>query len=183
MLDETGVVDTENTTEESDLNLDGQVEDQNTNDTDYKSLYEKEVEEHGKTKEVASNQKIRAEKAERTLKEPPKESKEEVKAPELSGKDLYALVEAKVPQDDVDEVLEYAKFKNIPVAKALESPVVKATLAHKAEVRKSAQATNTGPSSRGVTKASDDILLANARKGILPENEEDIQRLIALTVK
>lgn len=98
----------------------------------------------------------------------------------LSQKDLLALVKADVPEDDVDEVLEYASFKKIPVAEALKTDVIKTLLSKKAEARNLANATNTGSSRKSNATASDDVLLSKANKGELPTNEDDIARLFRL---
>lgn len=138
-----------------------------------------------KAEELAKNQKIRAEKAEKlakSLKEK-EEEKPEAKAPtagELSSKDLYALMEAKVPQDDIDEVREYAQLKKISIAEALKTSIVKSILSEKAEQRKSAEASNTGGSKRGSGKVTDEALLAKAAKGEMPDSDEEIQRLYKL---
>lgn len=95
----------------------------------------------------------------------------------LSIKDLLALTENKVSEDDIDEVVEYAKFKKISISEALKSPVVKATLADKAQIRASASAAHTGSAKRGSTRLSEDALLDKARKGDMPESEDDIARL------
>lgn len=133
-----------------------------------------------KAEELAQNYKIRAEKAERLAKavktsEPQKQTPT---AGELGTKDLYALMEAKVPQDDIDEVTEYARFKGISVAEALKSNVVKTMLSDKAEMRNTAQASNVGTARRGSAKVSDEVLLSKASKGELPDNEEDMMRVI-----
>ena len=172
-------------TEDTDLYSDeapivSDEEEDEGDEIDYKSKYEAEAVAREKAEEVARNQKIRAEKAEgkRVEKPAPSENKNE-----LSTKDLYALMEAKIPQADIDEVIEYAKLKNIPLTEAIQSNVVKAILADKAEHRASADATNTGAARRGSSKVSDETLLANANKGIVPEDDEGMKRLIALTTK
>lgn len=130
-----------------------------------------------KAQELANNYKIRAEKAERKSKEP--EQKQVTrKESDLSTMDIIALSKANLEQDDVAEVLEYAKFKGISVQEALKSSVVKATIQEKNEMRNTALATNTGGSRRSTGKVSDETLLSNAKKGIMPESDEDMARLI-----
>ena len=48
----------------------------------------------------------------------------------------------------------------------------------KNEMRNTALATNTGGSRRSTGKVSDETLLSNAKKGIMPESDEDMARLI-----
>ena len=98
----------------------------------------------------------------------------------LSPLDIIAISKADIAEDDISEVLDFAKYKGISVSEALKSPVVKNTLAQKKEERTVAQATNTGSARRGTSKVTDDKLLANANSGILPESDEDIARLYQL---
>ena len=112
------------------------------------------------------------------------QTKEEPKAPisqeKLTNADLLAIVKADVPEDDIEVVTEYATIKKISVKEALATPLVKSMLAEKAEQRATAEAANTGAARRGNSKVSDTELLSNANKGIMPESEEDIKRLIAI---
>ena len=101
----------------------------------------------------------------------------------LTTDDVFTLVKANVPQEDVNDVKEYAKLKGITIAEALNSNVVKTILADKAEQRKVAEGTNTNAGARGSGKLSDGELLANAEKGNLPDSTEDMQRLITLRKK
>lgn len=134
-----------------------------------------------KHEKAYNDTKTRAEKAEAELKKvkPPVEKKADDAS--LSTKDFYALNKANVPEEDVDDVLEYARFKNIPVADALKSSVVKATLAEKAEVRRTAQATNTRSTRSQNMQADGASIIANAKtKGeeALPEaGTEDAEAL------
>lgn len=130
-----------------------------------------------KAEELRDNYKIRAEKAENKSKQT-KESPKQTQG-DLSSKDLYALMEAKVPQEDIDEVTEYAKFAKISVADALKNNVVKTILKEKAEMRNVAEATNTGTARRTTGKMSEDALLDKASKGEMPESDDEIARLIA----
>lgn len=142
--------------------------------------------EYEKAMELANNYKIRAEKAEKKAKEKSDTSDVSTSQPKseaVSLTDQYALLNAKVPVEDVQDVIDYATFKGISVAEALQSSVVKNTLAEKAEYRVTAAAANTGSSKRGSGRTSDEALLANAAKGIIPESDEDINRLIALKAK
>lgn len=124
-----------------------------------------------KAKELAENYKVRAEKAEKGKKvevKPAPISKEQ----SLSTKDVIALAKADIDDDDVEEVLEYARFKKIPVSEALKSSVVKATLAERVEMRKTAQATHTGAVKKGGAKLTGEAILAKAEKGELPTSDD-----------
>ena len=138
-----------------------------------------------KTQQAYENQKKRAEKAESRKSEDGKDNKKVEqpkkisKSDELSPKDLYALMENKVPKDDIDDVVQYAKFSKISVEQALETDFVTRLLADKAEKRATARATNIGASSRGAGKPSGSSLLNNAiTKGEIPDDDEDLDRMI-----
>lgn len=144
-----------------------------------KSLKE-QAEKAKKAEELANNYKIRAEKAEQGNKNKPVIGEGTPKTPEMSSKDLMALMNAKISEEDVDDIVDYAKYKGISVAEALKSDVVKSTLEKKAEQRKIADATNIGTGRRSSAKIPDDVLLSNSLKGIMPESDEDLARLISL---
>ena len=129
-----------------------------------------------KAEELANNYKIRAEKAEKA-KVAPAPNKPAVQATAYTLEDQIAILKADVPVEDISVVQEYANFKKIPLAEAVKSPIVKAELAERKELRTSAQAANVGSSKRGSGKVTDDMLIANAGKGQLPESEDDMIRL------
>ncbi len=107
------------------------------------------------------------------------EKKDEVKA-ELSQSDLITLTRSDLHEDDIPEVMEYAKLKGVSVKEALASSVVKAILETNKEARTVADATNTGKTAKTTSGTSDDELMANAKKGIMPESDEDMSRLAKL---
>jgi len=110
--------------------------------------------------------KVRAERAERQAKQAVKaEVKPEAQKVSMSNHDFLALVNAKIHEDDIVEVEDYAKFKGISIAEALKISTVKTLLAEKEEMRKVANATNTGNARRSSTKPSSDTVLSNARSG------------------
>lgn len=138
-----------------------------------------------KANELARNQKIRAEKAEKELKKLVKESpvQKSVNQGELSSTDLIAVINAKVSEDDLGEVKDYAKLKNISVSEALKTGFIKSLLADKEEQRQVAQATNVSNNRRGSTKMSEENLEAEALKGNMPDNEDDLRRLLTYRLK
>jgi len=99
---------------------------------------------------------------------------------QISQTDFYALIKADVPEEDFSDVVDYAKLKNISIAEALKSTIVKSVLAEKKEVRNVAEGTHTGGGTRGSGKMSDEKLMENASKGIMPESDEDMSRLVSL---
>lgn len=159
------VADDSNTAEEVDLDITENTEEtvEETEDVDWKTLAQKE-------KERADNLKIRAEKAERLAKATPKAQES------VASRDLIALMNAKVHEDDISEVEDYAKYRGISIAEALKTNMVKTILAEKAEQRNVAIATNTGPARKGSVKLSDDTLLKNASEGKL---SDDVDALVA----
>lgn len=98
----------------------------------------------------------------------------------ITQSDVIAIIKSDVPEEDIDDVVEYATLKKISVAEALKSNIVKTILADKAEQRKIADGTSTGGGKRGNAKLSDESLMADAENGKFPEKDEDIQRLIRL---
>ena len=131
-----------------------------------------------KQKEYAQNQKIRAEKAERLAKTPKVEVKPDASKPNMSTRDYIALVNAKINEEDIQEVEDYAKYKGISIADALKVGVVKSLLAEKEEMRKTAQATNVSNARRSSAQVSPETILAKARKGDVPDGEDEIEKLV-----
>lgn len=135
-----------------------------------------------KAEELANNYKIRAEKAEKAQKQVQKAPEAPVSS-DLSTKDTIALMNAKVHEDDIDEIVDFAKFKGMSVSDALKNDVVKTILSTKTEQRTVAEATNTGTSRRSSAKVSDESLVANASAGKLPESDDEIERLLRAKLK
>ena len=157
----------ETDTQES-LNPDSEVETEKPTEESETSTDEVNAE-LKKAKEYAQNQKIRAEKAEQELKALKKTPKEEKETPtEFSPKDYLALSQAGVPADDLDEVMDFAKYKGISIHEALKSTYIKTTLKEKAEERKSAEATSVGASRKPSSKATGEALLEKLEKNELP---------------
>lgn len=116
------------------------------------------------------------------LKNPPKakvdaDGGNKGKQADLSTEDIYGLMEAKVPKEDIGEVRDYANLKGLTIAEALNAPMVKSILADKAEQRRTAAATQGKGGQRGAGKVSGETLLEKARKGELPEGDADIEKL------
>ena len=128
-----------------------------------------------KAKEIAQNQKIRAEKAEAQLKALKEAPKPIEKQNDMSLKDIRALQD--VHDEDVDDILDYAKYKGISTAEAKKSPAMIALLKSKEEDRKTAQAANSGGGKRGTTQVSDERILEDFSRGKVSENDDDIARL------
>lgn len=126
------------------------------------------AEEAKKQKGLADNYKIRAEKAERKEKGSDDDNKDDKKKDEISSKDLYALMNAEVPEEDIEEVQKAAKVLEKSIPEALKDDMVKSVLKRKAEERITANAANTVTSRRTNATVSDDTLVTNLAKGEVP---------------
>ncbi len=101
----------------------------------------------------------------------------------LSLKDQLALSQSGVSPDDLDEIVDFAKFKKISLTEALKSPTMKTILAEKAEERRTAAATQT-KGARGVQKPSGEDLLAHAeRTGEVPDTDEGMKDLFLARIQ
>lgn len=132
-----------------------------------------------KAEQLALNQKIRAEKAEKLVK-----STQRVETPNLSTKDAIALMEHKIKEEeDIEEVENWAKFKGISIAQALKSDELKAVLNIKAEKRGSARATNTGSARHSPSNLTEAQLMQKAiRTREIPESSEDMDKLVKAVI-
>lgn len=121
-----------------------------------------------KNAEVADNYKVRAEKAEKAAPKEKKEDKKEDKD-DLTLDDMYTLLQANVPGEDLEEVNRMAKVLNKPIAEAINDDLVQGALQKRAEERTTAAATDTGGGTGGVHTVTGDQVLAEANKGNMPE--------------
>lgn len=133
---------------------------------EFTALTEK-ANEADKQKELANNYKIRAEKAEAAGKVIVEKNPND-----LSPKDALLLAKAAVDLEDVDEVLEYAKFKKVSIQDALKSPMLTAMLSERKEERETAQATATGKQRTETPAITEAAILSKAEKGELPKEED-----------
>jgi hypothetical protein len=103
----------------------------------------------------------------------------QAKSDNLSSKDLIALMNNKVHEDDVQEVVDFAKFKGLSVAEAIKHSTMRTVLAENSEKRNTAEATHTGRSRSGNMRASEDTLFSKARKtGEIPDSRDDLDRML-----
>ena len=136
------------------------------------TLESKEVEsneELTKAQEVANNQKIRAEKAEKELKalkaNKPEEKEETPKNTSgLSNEDLLALTDVK-NKDDRKFLIEKAKEMGKTVEALQDDPYMQAALKTMSEERATADATNTGKSSRGSSGQTNEAIVEAMKAG------------------
>lgn len=139
-----------------------------------KEILSVEFERLSKADELAKNYKTRAEKAEAEAKKQKQPTGEETpknaQQGDLSSKDLFALMKSNVHEDDIEEVVEYAKFKKITVAEALKTPLMQSTLKDNDEKRKTADATNTNSVRSSKKTVSAQQILKDARDGKIPDS-------------
>ena len=142
------------------------------------SLKEK-ADKAAKAEELAKNYKIRAEKAEALA----KKSTEKItsKNEQMSLKDIRALQD--VPDEDIDEVVDFAKFKGVSIAEAKNNPVIQTLLKTKAEERATAQAANVKKSQRGASGVSEDDLISKVNKMEEMSDEEMEQAAKAIIAR
>lgn len=166
-------------------NSQGQNDDDQNNDDgdDGEDTVEALKAKNAKLQKAYEDQKKRAEKAEGKSSDNKDTKKVDVKkttkADDLTPKDLYSLMENKVPKEDVDDVVQYARFSKISIDDALDSDFVKRLLADKAEKRATARATNIGYNRRGTGKVSEQALLQKAsQNGEIPDDDAELDRLI-----
>lgn len=127
-----------------------------------------------KHKELADNYKVRAEKAEDKAKKgdtTPNKDDETSKKDEdsLSTTDIYALVKAEVPEEDVEEVLKASKLLGKSIAESLKDDVVISILATKQEQRDTVKATSTDNKRSTTKKISGAEVLKKMSTGEMPE--------------
>jgi len=123
-----------------------------------------------KAEELAQNQKLRAEKAERKAK-----GSTEIKEG-LSDTDILFLAKTNIHDDDVSDVIRWAKNDGISVKEAYAQ--FKPILDTRTEERTSASVTHTKGGARGTNKVSGEDLLRKAeRTGEVPDTDEGMMAL------
>ena len=166
-----------------DENLNSETEDTEADEVDVEALQEQNKKLFARAKEAEAKLK---EKAKVLPKEAPKEEPKEDKERKLSDSDIITLAKANIHDDDLPEVLDYARFKNMTVAQALKSPVIQSTLSTRAEERKTAEATQTRVTKKGAkTDNTADLTRKVLEKGEFPENlsDDDMEKLAEAAVR
>ena len=111
-------------------------------------------------------------------KKPEAEKEPEKSGDNLSTMDVLALTRSNIHDDDIKEVVDFAKYKGISVSEALNSPTIKAIIAQNTEFRKTAEVTNTSAGKKTIAKASDQKLQEDLSKGSIPDKgSDDAERL------
>lgn len=180
-IDDTKIEDVVEDVVEDDIDLDAEVElgDDATDDQKDKTIKTLNAQKkHWRKKHddlVTSSKKD-----DKDTKDIKKDVKKDASSKDMSSTDLYALIDAKIPQEDVSTVRKFAKMEGITIPEALKSSLLKSILKGDAEMRETANASNTQKTGKTKGAISDDQLLADAKKGIMPESDEDMTRLSKL---
>lgn len=106
------------------------------------------------------------------------DSKESTKSPSMDLKDIRALQD--VHDDDIEEVIEFSKYKKISVAEAKRHPAVQSLLKVRSEERASALAASTQVSRRNKANSSETVL--NKVKNQEDMSEEEMQMAVQATL-
>ena len=106
------------------------------------------------------------------------DSKESAKSPNMDLKDIRALQD--VHDDDIEEVIEFSKYKKISVAEAKRHPAVQSLLKTRVEERASALAASTQVSRRNNANSSGAIL--NKVKNQEDMTDEEMQLAVQATL-
>ncbi len=122
---------------------------------------------HSKKLSGAIGQKIKYRDAAKNIK--PIEKIETKPETDLSSIDLYALMDAKISQEDIEEVRKASKLLGKSIPETLRDGTFKTILARRVEERNIADATNTGSARRTTNRPTDSALIDNLRKGEVPE--------------
>lgn len=99
----------------------------------------------------------------KTSNQPQFQAKQEQK--DMSSKDLYSLMEHKVPSKHIDEVVKASKILGKSIQETLEDGFVQARLKTLSEEDQTANATNTGGSKRTTAKITDEQLVQRYMEG------------------
>jgi hypothetical protein len=125
------------------------------------------------------DQRLRAEKAEKKLKESPARTSGDQKSNDLSTRDLFELTKAGINDlDDVDFLQRAAAISGKSLGDTVRDKSIMAILNSQREERITAEATSTGSNRKITPRATDEQLVQRASKGEIPESEEEITRLI-----
>lgn len=92
----------------------------------------------------------------------------------LSQSDLLAVAKADIHEDDMEEVIEFAKFKKIAIKDALKNESLQVILKDRVEKRKSAEVAQAKPRGGSQQEPNADAILKDAmNNNILPSKGSD----------
>lgn len=90
---------------------------------------------------------------------------------DLSGEDVFALMEAKVSKADLPLVKTTAKALGLSISEALNHSVTKTILKEEEEKRRTAQATNVGSGRQSTSKNSQEAIQQRIARGEVKDDE------------
>lgn len=152
-------------------NLDSEIEETVEDETVEEEAPETDEEKEALKAKVAELESKNKQLFERTKKVEKKEVPKDI-----SNADILFLAKADIHEDDMDEVLDWAKFKKVSVKEA--HAMLKDTLAVRDEQRRTQEATNTGSSRKGTNKIVPADILQKARTtGEVPDSDEAMTAL------
>ena len=163
-------VNAEETVNDEEISLEVEGDDTTEDDKDKVIATLKAQKEHWKKKAT--------EKTPDKPKEVIKETKEQPKAEGLSQTDIIAIVKNDIHEDDVSDIQDYARLKGVSVSSAIKSDFIQTLLRDKNEKRNTAKATSVKNVRTGNASVSDETLMENAKKGVLPDNDKDLERIV-----
>lgn len=165
-----------NTEDVEETSAEGETEDNQPEYTEHeKKSYERARLAEAKLKEA------RAELA--RLKQSPKEPPTPSGTGSLTTtvKELKAISD--LEDDDAEYVATYAEKFGVSLSEARKNKDVQAVLKVRAEERRTAEATSTGPARRGSSKVSDEKLLEQAASWNIPDDEDAMKRIASSRLK
>jgi len=173
------IIDSQENNEEIEVELD-ELADDTVVEEATEVIEEKEVEKQTETLEQKrARLKRQLEQTEKKMGIVPEKKQESPKNIEqLSTIDTIAIMKADIDTEDIPKVVEMAKLMNTTVAEALKTNAVRTILNEEKEQRRSAEATSVSSARRATSRVTDDMLIERAGKGIMPDNDADLQRLI-----
>ena len=142
---DTEIIDSTNdTTEEVDKTEEVDETDDQSESEDLEALKEKNKRLFERTKKAEAEAKLlKAERLKAEEKAKAEKPKPTEKQDGLTPMDVMVLTKADVHEDDIEEVINYAKFKGVDVKTALKDKTMQTILRDKTEQRSTAEATNT----------------------------------------
>lgn len=152
-----------------------QVVEESSDDVELRNLDEELAELKAKAEKADELEKKNRQLYERLKK---KEEEASLSTNGLSTRDTLALIEAKITDEELSEVEEFARYKKLSIADALKSPTLKAILAERKEEARTARATEV-KSPRGVAKNTGEDILRKAEKtGEVPEGMDELKAML-----
>ncbi len=95
----------------------------------------------------------------------------------LTPMDAIILSKANITEaEDIEELVKYANFRGLSVSAALKDKTAQTILRDRAEMRQTAEATNTGNARRGSSKVSNEQILADVNEGKFPTDPEALAK-------